>query len=340
MTDSTPTIDHQAHWYPKALLEALAGREGYPTLERADAGYTLLHPPAGRWRQPITSLFYDLDQQFADMSACGVDVMLASPAMIFDVALFELPEARDLATMANEEYAATQRAHPDRFLGLATLPMRGPDVAVEVLDDAILRLGLKGVCMHANVGGSAICRPELEPVWDRIEELGVPVVLHPTRSVLAPTYDFMSVPGDVMVNWLLDTSAAAVSLIMSGTFDRLPRLVVLHPHIGGTLPYVVGRLDSTAAALKSHLGAAGKGNAWKTAELPSWYLKNRFWTDSSSTTLPALKMALDVYGADRITLGSDVPYVSRERHLNFLREHLPAEQVERILTNRLPGLVD
>ena len=194
--------------------------------------------------------------------------------------------------------------------------------------------------MHANVGGSAICRPELEPVWDRIEELGVPVVMHPTRSILADTYDFLSVPVDVMVNWLLDTSAAALSLIMSGTFDRLPRLVVLHPHIGGTLPYVLGRLDSTATALAGHLHAAGKSEAVKTAELPSWYLKNRFWTDSSSTTLPALKMALDVYGVDRITLGSDVPYVSRERHLDFLRKHLPAEQVETILTNRLPGIVD
>jgi aminocarboxymuconate-semialdehyde decarboxylase len=331
-------IDHQTHWFPKRLLDELVGREGYPTLERNGDGYTLLHPPAGRWRQPIHSLFFDLDEQFEDLNANGIDAMLSSTAMIFDLALFELQEARDLATLANEEYAATQRAHPERFFGLATVPMQDPDVAVEVLDDAIGRLGLKGVSMHANVGGKAICSPELEPVWDRIEELGVPVVLHPTRSVLAPTYDFMSVPVDVMVNWLLDTSAALLTLIMSGTFDRLPKLVVLHPHIGGTLPYVLGRLDSTATALESHLRAGGKGEAWKTSELPSWYLKNRIWTDSASSTPPALKMALDVYGVERITLGSDVPYVPRERHLNFLREQLPAEQVERILTNKLPGL--
>jgi hypothetical protein len=63
------TIDHQAHWYPRALLETLAGREGCPTLERTDVGYTLLHPPAGRWRQPITSLFLELDQHFAPMAS-------------------------------------------------------------------------------------------------------------------------------------------------------------------------------------------------------------------------------------------------------------------------------
>lgn len=314
-------IDHQAHWYPPSYIKAMRDRPGSPTVERADGRDWFVSPASGR--MPLAEHFTDLDLQWQDLETNGFDGAVISPAVLGDVGLLDASEATEMARLLNEEYAAAQAARPESMFALATLPLQDPAAAVAELDHAVGRLGLAGVLMHSNVGGRPICDPALEPVWERIADLGLNVVVHPTRSTMAPAFEQWHPKIDVMLAWLLDTSAAAVGLIVSGVLDRWPDIQVLHPHLGGTLPFITGRLDGTAAM-------AGLSRS------PSWYLANRFWVDSSTHTPGAIELAVRAYGAERIAFGSDVPYLVREHHVNFLQSNVAPETAEAIMENRFP----
>jgi len=320
-------IDHQAHWYPEAFVKAMAERGGRPGA--SVRGRDPNRVQGGPDPLPLPPTSSDLEAQLEDLAAAGFDAMLSSPAVFGDVSPLEVPEAKELCLLVNEAYAQAQRDHPGQFFGLATIPLQEPEAAVEVLDEAILRQGLAGVLVHSNVDGRPICHPESAPVWDRIGELGVNVVLHPTRSVIAPAYGDWGELIDVSLGWLLDTSAAAFSLIVSGTLDRIPDLQVLHPHIGGVLPYLVGRLDGVARYRRLNLGTAA-------SELPSAYLTKRFVVDSSTHTPGALRLAIDLYGSERVVFGSDSPYLPRADHVDFIQKVLAAPDGEQLMNARFP----
>jgi aminocarboxymuconate-semialdehyde decarboxylase len=316
--------DYQAHWYPRSYLEALCRRTGAPRAEPAEPGY-LFHPRPGDVTARVREIYFDLDLHLEDAAANGVDTIVSSPAFMGDVAAFEASEARELSLLLNEEYARAEREHPHRFVGLATLPLQDAAAAIEVLDDAAGRLGLRGVVVHSNIDGRAICGEETWPVYARIEELGLPIVLHPTRSVGAAAYDPWGRAVDLSVGWMYDTAAAAYALIVSGTLDAFPKLVVLHPHLGGMLPFIAGRLRETEPYIKS-----------AAAEPAHWYFRNRFWIDSVSADPGSLALAVEVYGIDRMVFGADVPYLGREAALAFVRDNLDSEQARTVFANRLP----
>jgi len=318
-------IDHQAHWYPKALFDAFAQRDAHPRCSRQ--GSRLVFEPQPDVAIPIRDLFVDLELQLDDMDRNGVDAMLSSPGFIGDVGGLEAAEARELAILVNEEYASAQTLYPGRFLGLATLPMQDPQAALEVLDDAVQRLGLRGICLHSNIGGRAICTPETWPVYERLEQLRMPIVLHPTRSVAAAPFDAFGREIDVIAGWLFDTSAAALSLIFSGTLDEFPHLTILHPHLGGVLPFIAARIAGV-----EHLRPGGRSTAQPALE----YLRDRFYVDTVSGDPGALRLALDLYGPERTVFGSDLPWLERAAAVEFVRANLPAPEAQSILANALP----
>jgi aminocarboxymuconate-semialdehyde decarboxylase len=131
-----------------------------------------------------------------------------------------------------------------------------------------------------------------------------------------------------VTSWMFDTSLAALSLIVSGILDAHPSLVVLHPHVGGVLPYVSGRIEG----LENTSGSTVKHSV-------AHYLKSVFYTDSLTTTPGALEMAARNYGQHRIVFGSDFPWVSRGEALAHLRSELSDEALQGVLhENSVPGL--
>lgn len=315
-------IDHQAHWHPPEYLDSLVGRRGFPRAERRDGGYVLETAEGESWL--MTPRHIDLEVHLADMDANGVDAMVSSPSLIGELMGMRGSEVHEAADRLNELTARAQREHPERFIGLAVLPMHEPDIALRVLDRAVPELGLRGVCIHSNVAGESIARDELLAIYRRVEELGVPIFLHPTsRSAMYD--DRRSLIVERGLNWMCDSSIAAMSLVYSGTLDACPALTVVHPHLGGVLPYVAGRLDAGASMLKL-----------QTRPIDH-YLRHRFYTDTASDTLGAFGLAARTYGEDRILFATDYPWKPREGMWKLLRGQDGASLEAAALANRLPG---
>jgi aminocarboxymuconate-semialdehyde decarboxylase len=198
-----------------------------------------------------------------------------------------------LARAANDGMSAAHRAYPDRFVGLATLPMQDPRRSVDELDRAARLPGIRGVYLGTNVNGRELDDPAFLPVWERIDALELPVFLHPLNVIganrLGPYY---------LANLLgnpFDTAVAAARLIFGGILDRFPRLSVCLPHAGGAFPYLVGRLDRGKRVRRelAHLRRA-----------PSAYLR-RFTYDTISHAPAPLAYLISQVGADRVMIGSD-----------------------------------
>jgi aminocarboxymuconate-semialdehyde decarboxylase len=241
--------------------------------------------------------WFDLDNQLAYMDSLGHHVDVVSSIGPFSVYFSELePSAgAEAAIQWNELIAEQQRARPGRFWGTAAIPLADTQTAIDVLNDAALRLDLKGVNLPGSVGADPrIDAQRLEPFYDRVEELGLPLFLHPTDAVFA---DMLSDDYDgalhLSIGRVVEVSVAAMRLVLSGMMERHPNLTVIMSHTGGALPYQAGRMDKNSKKAK-------------LPELPSVYLK-RMYTDTVSPHSAGMKFAEEFYGTDHILYGSDYP---------------------------------
>lgn len=320
-------VDHQTHFYPKAYFESIVGRSAYPRAQRTpEGGYRYELIPGG-WQATVDQKFWEPELQLADMDADGIGVAVLSANMLAEVAWSDLAEAREVCELLNSEMARVQREYPARFVGLATLPMQDAATAIEVLDQAITELSLRGVCILSNIAGGPITGPDKVAIYQRIDELGVPLFLHPANDSML--YDRgLSELLDNQAGWMYDTTAAALSLIYSGTLDECKGLQVVHPHAGGTVPYVRGRV------------ADGEGYFPTPAKHTlEFYLREHFYADTVSLTPGALEMTMETYGRDRLVFATDYPWYPRSMTRDYVDGDIHGDDLHRVLhENRVSTL--
>jgi predicted TIM-barrel fold metal-dependent hydrolase len=303
-------VDHQAHWHPREYFERLLGRTSTPFVRRwQESGYSL-HYSGGRVEY-FTDKHVELDLHLADMDEHGIDVVKLSPSIIGEAAELDSDDAVASTRWLNQQLAAAQRQHPDRIHALAVLPMRQPDRALAVLDEAVTELGMHGVCVFSNSDGMVTTGRSHLKIFQRIEELGVPMYLHPAA---ASCLRALSVTRTMERGfaWMVDTSIAAMTLIESGVLEECPNLVVVHPHAGGTIPYVAGRLLGSSARSRA------RGVPDGTRHDLAGTLRSRFYVDSVTETPGALAMAADLYGPGRVLFATDYPWLPRRQMLDHL----------------------
>jgi predicted TIM-barrel fold metal-dependent hydrolase len=319
-------VDYQTHWYPESYFVSILGRSAYPRAERLGDGAYFLEMRPGGWRYEIPRVFVDLDTQLADADTHGIDVMVSSPSIVGEVGDLDLGEAKEVVAHLNEESARAQREHPDRFVGTAMLTIQDVEASIEALDRAV-ELGLTAVCMLSNSAGRPIATDETLPLYERIEAHGLPIVLHPANHTLAAPSG-VDLVSEVGVGWMSDTTSAALSLISSGTLDACPGLRILHPHVGGVVPFILGRLKIILPMW-----------AGREIEHPlEHYLRTNFFVDSVCQTPGALQLGIDCYGLDRVVFASDYPWTpSPDVGRRNVEETVSAEAAEAILfTNQMP----
>ena len=190
------------------------------------------------------------------------------------------------------------------------------------LDRCVRRLGMKSILLYTNLAGKFPDEPEFRPLFARAVELDLPVLLHPAKPV---TIDF--VKGYEMTSSLgnmFDNTIALTRLIMSGLLDQFPKLKLVCPHLGGTLPYIIGRLDHQTQVLK-------RGPKYLTRP-PSEYLR-QIWLDIVSPLPLAMRFGHEFMGAERLLFASDHPWVEPEIILKaFHSLQLPAADQLKILS--------
>ena len=213
---------------------------------------------------------------------------------------------RDLAAkvvkLQNEKLAELCAAKPDRFAGFAALTLQAPDLAVQELETAVKKQGLKGAAIGGTVNGEAFSDPKFHPVWAKAEELGVPLFIHPQGiPELNKRLSGNGWLGNTIGNPLATTIALS-HLIFEGTLDRFPGLKVIAAHGGGFLPSYADRSDHACL-----VGPKGCNPAVQLKKKPTEYLKQIYF-DSLIFSPEAIRHLVAQVGASQIVLGSDYPY--------------------------------
>jgi aminocarboxymuconate-semialdehyde decarboxylase len=299
-------VDSHFHWVPKRVFELLSSRRN------ARLG---LNATKKTWERPeggaifnSDDIWFDLDLQFAHMDKLGHRVDLVGWVGPRITHFSDLPpdEGREVATAWNEEMAAAQRKYAGRFWGSAAIPLADTRVAIEVLDHAA-RLGLVGANLPTVVGnGGRIDTEELEPFYDRAEQLGMPLFVHPADAVFEPILDGYDGALHVSFGRMVAVSVAALRLVLSGIMERHPDLKVFVSHTGGALPYQSARIDKNGKGAKLPLP-------------PSSYLK-RMYTDTVTPHVAGMKFAVEYFGVDHVMYASDFPCWDPAEAIQLLHE--------------------
>jgi aminocarboxymuconate-semialdehyde decarboxylase len=235
-----------------------------------------------------------------------------------------------IARTMNDGMAALVRAHPDRLIGLATLPMQDGARAARELARAVGELGLRGaeICTHVN--GMDLDDASLAPVWATAERLGVPFFLHPQNSGDIRRLEDLHLWN--LVGFPTETALAVARLILGGVFERHPGLKVILAHGGGYFPYQIGRLD--------HGYAVRPELARRLPRRPSDYLGS-IYCDSLIHSDVSLRFLLDRMGDEHVVVGSDYPYnMGNPAPVDAIRSlGLGREREERVLGKNLARLL-
>jgi aminocarboxymuconate-semialdehyde decarboxylase len=261
----------------------------------ADAPRLQLPPVNG-----ASEAFIEIDKRLAAMDSQAIDMEVLS------INPFWYDRERDLAgqivKIQNEKLAELCASKPDRFAAFASLTLQAPDLAVQQLETAVKKQGLKGAAIGGVVNGVEFSDPKFHPVWAKAEELGVPLFIHPQGvPELSKRLSGNGWLGNTIAN-PLETTIALSHLIFEGTLDRFPGLKVIAAHGGGYLPSYADRSDHACL-----VGPKGCNPDIKLKKAPTEYLKQIYF-DSLIFTPEAIRHLVAQVGASQIVLGSDYPY--------------------------------
>ncbi|MCP3373678.1 amidohydrolase family protein [Bradyrhizobium cajani] len=266
--------------------------------------------PTDDWRELEARLLDIHDRRLAEMDAHGIEMMLLSLNAPAVQAVPDRGRALELSRRANDFLAEQVAKRPDRFQGLAALPMQDPDAAARELDRSVGTLGFRGALVNgfSELAGAdhAIYydRKEFWPFWSEVERLGVPFYLHPRnplakdaaiyeghRWLLGPTWAFGQ-----------ETAVHALRLMGSGLFDAHPRLQIIIGHMGEGLPYSMWRVDNHNKWMRTQ-------NAYPARRKIADYFRENFYiTTSGNFRTQTLIDAMLEIGADRILFSADWPF--------------------------------
>lgn len=328
-------IDMHSHYVPNYLADALRKREFAPHIETLSDGSERLHLPIGALR--FGADYTDMDARIAFMDEVGMSRQLLSFPGLFGVDSLPLAESEPLLIPFNDDLAVLCRTVPDRFVGLAALPFADMNAAVAEFHRARTVLGLVGAILPVNGFLSLAEAEKFRPIFAAAQALGGHLFLHPGRrpDEIPTNPDKAGAPpfaDTILPRQALDVQAkvasAMVTLLFSEFLDPYPDVSVQVANLGGTLPMVIERMDH-AAKLRT-----------PDEPLPSSRVR-RVYVDCASLGPRAIEVAVAIYGADRVVLGTDCPIFRTDWTLAALQAtRLEPEEREMILSRNAQALLE
>jgi aminocarboxymuconate-semialdehyde decarboxylase len=242
-------------------------------------------------------------QRLIDMDAQGIDVQAINVnawGYSADRAL-----AADLVKVQNEKISQWCAAHPDRFVGMATVALQHPELAADQLDEAVRKLGLRGAAIGGSVEGQELSDRRFDPFWAKAEQLGVLLFMHPQAAegtTQNPRLQGRGGLGNTIGN-PLETTVFLSHLIFEGTLDRFPGLRICAAHAGGYLASYTGRSD----ALCGRGGGLG-ADCRALKKKPSEYFRRELLIDTMIFREEGLRHLVAEAGVGQIVYGTDYPF--------------------------------
>lgn len=232
-------------------------------------------------------------------------------------------DALELSVFLNDHIAEIVASYPKRFIGLGTIPLQSPDLAIKELERC-MKIGLKGVQIGSHVNDWNLNAPELFPVFEAAAELGASIFVHPWEMMGTDRMTKYWLPW--LVGMPAETSLAICSMIFGGIFERLPKLKVAFAHGGGSFPSTIGRIEHGFDVRPDLVAVDNKVN-------PRNYL-NRFYLDTLVHDPMMLDYLVKLMGVNQLALGTDYPFPLGELSPGKLIESMPYDNVskERLLS--------
>jgi aminocarboxymuconate-semialdehyde decarboxylase len=309
-------IDFHAHVINAGHMEALQAHYGLQPVVTDDGktlwrhnGYTLA------WSRPD---MYDVDARLRDMDRKGIDIRVVSPPPPFAYPWKGVDEVQ-MTRRLNDGVADLCHRHPDRFIGLASLPFDDMTACLDELERARSELGLKGVAIGSGVDQQPLNHPRYDPLWARLDALAFPVFEHPVVPLDQADMGEFELP--LRVGMIFETTLVATRLIYGGIFERYPNFPYVLAHTGGALLIMLERLDN---------GYRLFPDCRKYINRPPSDYARRLYYDTCAFGSKTLMLARDIVGVDRLLFGTDDPYLDVDtRHVRQLP--LPEAEMADIL---------
>jgi aminocarboxymuconate-semialdehyde decarboxylase len=279
----------------------------------------------------ITDNVWDPKRRIEECDREKISMQVLSTVPVMFSYWAKAADALDLSRRLNDHIAGVVRNHPGRFVGLATIPLQDPDLAASELERCVRELGLRGAQIGTHVDANPhsgridtlnLDNASLQPVWNAAEQLGAAIFVHPWDMFGKERMPKYWLPW--LVGMPAETSLAICSMIFGGVFERFPKLRVAFAHGGGAFPFTIGRIEHAFHVRPDLVSMENKTN-------PRKYLARadkqkitpaRFYVDSLVHDAEALRLLLNLFGAERVALGSDYPFPLGEAHPGKLIESI------------------
>lgn len=329
------TIDVHAHYLPGCVYRTTkSGKEWHGlTLEEDAEGHQYLI--RGQKSHELTpKVNWDIVQRLRVMDSMGVDMhVLSIRNFLYN---YDLSAEVCVATSReiNDDISEVTKEHPERFAGLATLPMQDVGEAITELERVVGELGLKGAMIADTVNGRTYDEPEFLPFFQAAEQSGALLFIHQlggsslVKKVI-PRYHLSNSIGN-----LLDRTMTFASLVFGGVMDKCPELKICLAHGGGFVCHGIGRMDR---------GWEVRPEARVNLQQPPSRYLNRFFYDSLTHSEPALRYLINTVGPERVVLGTDWPAdMGLDWPVSWILEmsSLTQEEKDMILWKNLERLLD
>jgi len=258
-----------------------------------------------------------------EMDEAGIDVQVISHGAPSTQRL-DAATAVPFAKRANDRLREAVRAHPDRFAGFAALPTADPKAAADELERTVTKLGFKGAMVHGPTNGVFFDDRRFWPIFERAQALDVPLYIHPSSPVqaVADAYykDYLDrFPQLLTAAWgyTVETATHGIRMILSGAFEKYPRLKIILGHLGESLPFSAWRINM----------ALSRG-ADKPSNFRDTFCEHFWITTSGNFSTPALMCSIMEMGVDRILFSVDYPFVPNPPGTKWM-EDLPLSLEDR-----------
>jgi predicted TIM-barrel fold metal-dependent hydrolase len=296
-------VDFQAHVFPEPYIDEMNRLDAEVVLEPPDpnSGMSYFYDKKLQCRIN-TATFHgrDIDRRLEHMDRLGIDVhVLSIPAPGAD--RYEGEAAVRLARIANDQIAAICRKHPNRFVGLFTLPTSSIQASLEELERGVQELGLKGFACFSNLNGKPLDREELFPLYERLAKYKLPVYIHPTAP-LATEATGIDIMPTLIFGWAFDSTVAMTRLVYGRVLERFPEINFVVADVGGVLAFFAQRAvniySGRTEEIRQRFGL-------KENPLDSF---RRFYVDTADHPALTLRCVKEFFGVDRLVLGTNYPY--------------------------------